>query len=362
MKRGTPEHPKTRILTEKLAAPTYAACGILELLWHMTARYAPRGDIGRFSDAAIADHLDWKGNPELLVAALVDSGWLERDVTHRLIIHDWKDHCEQSAKRWCERNKVDFVKKSVSSHVQSCPEKNSHVQSCPVTEMTKNDAKEVISSHVQSCPEKNSHVQSCSVTEKGVSSHVQSCPEKNSLLSAIVPLPLPQPCVDSHAEAEGEAREETEKRTTPLRKTATAGQADDGRQTAAGGGEPLGDYLTKIQDNREDGTDMEEDARRAVEGDEAHKVLKERPELRNLRYEQDLAARKDWACFEPKPDWVEIAHWVSVKAVLAGHVNEPGSWLLAQYRKWFDDFQKKNGTNGVQRSGNPLVRMFRRMT
>jgi hypothetical protein len=47
MKRGTPEHPKTAHLMAALSIPRPYAVGILELLWHFTARYAPRGDVGR---------------------------------------------------------------------------------------------------------------------------------------------------------------------------------------------------------------------------------------------------------------------------------------------------------------------------
>jgi hypothetical protein len=344
MKRGTPEHPKTRMLAEKLAAPKYAACGILELLWHLTARYAPRGDIGRFSDAMIADHLDWKGKPDQLVAALVDSGWLERDKIHRLIVHDWKDHCEQTVIKWVKRNKVEFVQKSMDIHVLPCPDKKEGMDRNGYPFLSTEKDKEGADIHIQPCLSTETAQND---TKKGMDRNGYPFPEIN-ILPKPMPMPMPRPCVDIHAgAAEGEAGEETDQ-TTPLREAASAGQAPDtesGKNPAADPGPGEGS--------------VPDDITRAIEGDEAHKVLKERPELRNLRYEQDLAARKDWACFEPKPDWVEIAHWVSVKAVLAGHVNEPGSWLLAQYRKWFDDFQKKNGGNSG-RSANPLVRLFRR--
>ena len=48
MKRGTPRHPKTMLLVAELQIPTYAAVGILESLWHWTAEYAKRGDVGRY--------------------------------------------------------------------------------------------------------------------------------------------------------------------------------------------------------------------------------------------------------------------------------------------------------------------------
>ena len=59
VKRGTLEHPKLRALAKALEIPRPYAVGILESLWHLTARYAPQGDIGRFSDEEIARWVGW---------------------------------------------------------------------------------------------------------------------------------------------------------------------------------------------------------------------------------------------------------------------------------------------------------------
>src|SRR5262245_42760201 len=92
MKRGTIEHHKTASLAARLGIPRYAAVGILESLWHATSRYALRGDIGHLTDKEIAHHVAWDKEPQVLVRALVASGWLDRDKEHRLIVHDWADH------------------------------------------------------------------------------------------------------------------------------------------------------------------------------------------------------------------------------------------------------------------------------
>lgn len=66
--------------------------GLLESLWHLAQRECPRGDIGRLDDESIAIELEWDGEPEKLVDALVETGWLDRCAQHRLVIHDWAEH------------------------------------------------------------------------------------------------------------------------------------------------------------------------------------------------------------------------------------------------------------------------------
>lgn len=74
----------------------YAAVGLLECLWHLTANEAPRGDIGKLSDDDIAMFVDWERDGAELVRALHDAGWLDHSTEHRLIIHDWPAHCDDS--------------------------------------------------------------------------------------------------------------------------------------------------------------------------------------------------------------------------------------------------------------------------
>lgn len=96
MKRGTPDHPKMGDLARLLKVPRHAAVGILEMLWHWAGKYAIRGDIGRWPDIAIAEAVDWRGKPSLLIAALINSRWLDESDEFRLLIHDWPDHCEDN--------------------------------------------------------------------------------------------------------------------------------------------------------------------------------------------------------------------------------------------------------------------------
>jgi len=66
------------------------------VIWHLTAREAPQGNIGKLSDAAIARWVGWADDPAKLVDALVNSGWLDRSEGHRLIVHDWHAHADDA--------------------------------------------------------------------------------------------------------------------------------------------------------------------------------------------------------------------------------------------------------------------------
>lgn len=99
MKRGTPEHPKTEDLAEQLGISIPHAVGILELLFHFTARFAPRGEIGKFSDERIARRLFWEKGAEKLIEGLYRSGWIEFNSTHRWVLHDWHEHAPDYVKR-----------------------------------------------------------------------------------------------------------------------------------------------------------------------------------------------------------------------------------------------------------------------
>ena len=79
MKRGCPRHPKMAHLCKLLRIGLRDAVGLLELLWHFTAEFAPCGDIGKYDDERIAAAMDWRrGKPGRLIAALIESRWIDR--------------------------------------------------------------------------------------------------------------------------------------------------------------------------------------------------------------------------------------------------------------------------------------------
>jgi hypothetical protein len=113
MKRGTLDHPKTRALARLLRINRAWAGGILEALWQFTAEYYPAGDVGRATDTAIAEALYWPEDrpAEELIGALTgnDSKFLDRSERHRLVVHDWPDHCSDFVHIKLARARQDFA-------------------------------------------------------------------------------------------------------------------------------------------------------------------------------------------------------------------------------------------------------------
>lgn len=96
MKRGTDRLLKFSILKRTLSLCLWQTKGLLGSIWDFTAENSPRGDIGRFTDDEIAFGIEWSSDSRTLIEALVTSRWLDRNQSHRLIVHDWYDHCEDS--------------------------------------------------------------------------------------------------------------------------------------------------------------------------------------------------------------------------------------------------------------------------
>lgn len=92
MKLEALDHPKTLDFAARLNVELPAAIGHLELLWAFTAKKAPRGNIGKWPDGAIARACYWNSDPALFVNALTDAGFLDPHGTHRYLVHDWQDH------------------------------------------------------------------------------------------------------------------------------------------------------------------------------------------------------------------------------------------------------------------------------
>jgi hypothetical protein len=106
MKLGTDRNPKFIQFMDVLNVSRPMAVGLLELLWHSTAEFAPQGDIGRFDNKGIAKLVGWRGSPDVLVDALVLTRWLDPCREHRLLVHDWRDHAPDFLKKRLERGKL----------------------------------------------------------------------------------------------------------------------------------------------------------------------------------------------------------------------------------------------------------------
>lgn len=110
MKRGTPEHPKIKQLARLLDVSRATAVGTLEMLTHFAARYAIQGDVGRWPDAELAEAVDWRGDPARLIAALLEVRLLDVCCAqHRLLIHDWADHADDSVRKTLKKRGLPFL-------------------------------------------------------------------------------------------------------------------------------------------------------------------------------------------------------------------------------------------------------------
>lgn len=110
MKRSGFSHPKLVRLCRLLGIDHAYAVGIAESLWHITALHTPAGNIGKWGDQEIADQIGFtKASGEELVTALIEAGFLDRDDTHRLVIHDWADHADDSTHACLARKGLSFA-------------------------------------------------------------------------------------------------------------------------------------------------------------------------------------------------------------------------------------------------------------
>jgi hypothetical protein len=93
------------LLSQILRVRLLEAVGLMEALWHWTARYAPRGDVGTFTNEMMASGVHWHGNPDKMIEALLLAkgasgfGWLEEHPQFRLVVHDWHEHADQAVKK-----------------------------------------------------------------------------------------------------------------------------------------------------------------------------------------------------------------------------------------------------------------------
>lgn len=115
MKRGAHDHPKMLRLARELGVKRGIAVMTIELLLHWMERYAPRGDIGRFDDSDIAAAAEWEGDPGVLVSALRVARWLDVSAEHRLVFHDWPEHCDRYVHIKLFRKKLLFADGSMPS-------------------------------------------------------------------------------------------------------------------------------------------------------------------------------------------------------------------------------------------------------
>lgn len=109
MKREAFYHRKTNRLMRLLRVPRWQAVGLVEMLWNLTAREAPHGDVGKLKDDDIAAGIEWMDDAGTLVSALLEAGWIDASEEHRYVVHDWSQHCDDWVHAQVARSKRRFV-------------------------------------------------------------------------------------------------------------------------------------------------------------------------------------------------------------------------------------------------------------
>lgn len=107
--RNTLTHRKTRRLATRLKIEIPHALGLCEALFDVTARMTPHGDIGKLDNHEIAEEMFYTLDADELIAALIAAGWLDEDPLHRLIVHDWHDHSDDTTDAKVARSGLDYA-------------------------------------------------------------------------------------------------------------------------------------------------------------------------------------------------------------------------------------------------------------
>ena len=99
----------------RLNLPLLTTVGLLESLWHWTARYCPAGDIGKYSDEAILAGIHWEaslGDPSRVIPTMsstkLEKRWLDPCKSCRLGVHDWHEHADEAVRKVLQRAGLKF--------------------------------------------------------------------------------------------------------------------------------------------------------------------------------------------------------------------------------------------------------------
>lgn len=105
-------HPKTKKLARLLGVSLPAAVGYLHYLWWWALDFAQDGTLEKFDGYDLADAMQWDGDPDELVKALISSGYID-STEDGLVIHDWGEY----AGKLLERRAKDRARKRAASEI-----------------------------------------------------------------------------------------------------------------------------------------------------------------------------------------------------------------------------------------------------
>lgn len=97
VKREAFGHAKFRLVARDLGIPVFSAYGLIASIWNTTSLRFPRGDIGRLSNEEIAAEIEgYVEDADRLVEVLVKRRLLDQHPEHRLVVHDWSEHADDT--------------------------------------------------------------------------------------------------------------------------------------------------------------------------------------------------------------------------------------------------------------------------
>lgn len=109
-------HPKTKKLARLLGISIPTAVGHLHFLWWWALDFAQDGVLDKFDAEDIAEAMEWKGDEQALLDALIEAEYI--DVTdHGLVIHDWAEY----AGKLLERRAKDRARKRAAAEEAGVP-------------------------------------------------------------------------------------------------------------------------------------------------------------------------------------------------------------------------------------------------
>lgn len=83
------DHRKLQIAADILGIPPAYFMGLIVNFWLWALDNAPTGNLVGISARMIAHASQWEGSPEVLLSALIEAGFLDRNDAGDLAIHDW---------------------------------------------------------------------------------------------------------------------------------------------------------------------------------------------------------------------------------------------------------------------------------
>jgi len=110
LKLSTPQSTKFMKLKRRLSLTHWQCVGLLESVWLFTQLNAPAGDIGRHPNEDIAAAIEWGGNHDDLITALIECGFIDECDVSRLVIHDWYDHAPTYLKGAMAKHGKEFCR------------------------------------------------------------------------------------------------------------------------------------------------------------------------------------------------------------------------------------------------------------